>query len=447
MKPIAIKSIIIDELNALNILDLQSLQDQEHELTYVTSIRDTITDPESVDVAAVIYIPKSATARRENYKMLQAHFKQSIILSVSDFVDVEVASGLINKLVTSLRDPVLKLVSLLSYIGERLSIRQFKEIKEQTDHFVLGKSSAMEKVYQTLKLVAPTDYSVIIYGETGTGKESMARMIHQQSKRKDGPFIAVDCGCMNGELAASELFGHVKGAFTDAVTDRTGVFELANGGTLFLDEIGNMPYEVQVKLLRVLQEKLIRKTGAITETKVDVRIITATNENIHVAIQDRTFRDDLYHRLNEVSLYIPPLRERTIDLPELAGFFLKATASQTGKPDYNLSDEALEIMMTYHWPGNIRELKNMLKKACLLAGDDSIITEALLPEEMKASKYEMQDLSIMSDPLKEASTHAEYVRILEVLKSVQYNKRKAAEILNIHRKTLYNKLRSMNIIP
>jgi two-component system response regulator HydG len=341
----------------------------------------------------------------------------------------------------------LKLVSLLSYIGERLSIRQFKEIKEQTDHFVLGKSSAMEKVYQTLKLVAPTDYSVIIYGETGTGKESMARMIHQQSKRKDGPFIAVDCGCMNGELAASELFGHVKGAFTDAVTDRTGVFELANGGTLFLDEIGNMPYEVQVKLLRVLQEKLIRKTGAITETKVDVRIITATNENIHVAIQDRTFRDDLYHRLNEVSLYIPPLRERTIDLPELAGFFLKATASQTGKPDYNLSDEALEIMMTYHWPGNIRELKNMLKKACLLAGDDSIITEALLPEEMKASKYEMQDLSIMSDPLKEASTHAEYVRILEVLKSVQYNKRKAAEILNIHRKTLYNKLRSMNIIP
>jgi two-component system, NtrC family, response regulator HydG len=447
MKPIAIKSIIIDELNALNILDLQSLQDQEHELTYVTSIRNTITDPESVDVAAVIYIPKSATARRENYKMLQAHFKQSIILSVSDFVDVEVASGLINKLVTSLRDPVLKLVSLLSYIGERLSIRQFKEIKEQTDHFVLGKSSAMEKVYQTLKLVAPTDYSVIIYGETGTGKESMARMIHQQSKRKDGPFIAVDCGCMNGELAASELFGHVKGAFTDAVTDRTGVFELANGGTLFLDEIGNMPYEVQVKLLRVLQEKLIRKTGAITETKVDVRIITATNENIHVAIQDRTFRDDLYHRLNEVSLYIPPLRERTIDLPELAGFFLKATASQTGKPDYNLSDEALEIMMTYHWPGNIRELKNMLKKACLLAGDDSIITEALLPEEMKASKYEMQDLSIMSDPLKEASTHAEYVRILEVLKSVQYNKRKAAEILNIHRKTLYNKLRSMNIIP
>jgi two-component system response regulator HydG len=446
MKPIAMKSIVVDELNVFNASYLQTMLDEEHRLIYLTTIQDAIVDPENSDVTAIIYISKNANNKQEHYKRLQNHFTQSMILLVSEPLDVEITIGLIQKLTTSSDEPALKLVPLLSQIGKRLSIYQLKEARAQEEKFVSGRSPAMERIYQTLKLVAPTDYSVIIYGETGTGKESVARMIHEQSKRKDGPFIAVDCGCMNGELAASELFGHVKGAFTDAVTDRTGVFELANGGTLFLDEIGNMPYEVQVKLLRVVQEKMIRKTGAITETKVDVRIIAATNENIHVAIQDRVFREDLYHRFNEISLYIPPLRERTIDLPELANFFLKALAKETGKAAYCLSDQALEVMMAYHWPGNIRELKNIMKKAYLLAGSDGIITTALLPEEMREIKEEMEAFSIIPDPLKEASTHAEYVRIVEVLKSVQYNKRKAAEILNIHRKTLYNKLRSMKII-
>jgi two-component system response regulator HydG len=447
MKSLAIKSIVVDELNAFSACYFQSMQAQDRELIYVTNIRDAINNPGNIDATAVIYIPKSATVKQEHYKILCNHFDQCIIFPVSQSVDAEAYIRLLHKLVASFSDSVLKLVPLLSHIEKGLSIYQSRETKAQAEHFVLGKSLAMEKVYQTLRLVSPTDYTVIIYGETGTGKESMARMIHQQSKRKDGPFIAVDCGCMNAELAASELFGHVKGAFTDAIADRTGVFELANGGTLFLDEIGNMPYEVQVKLLRVLQEELIRKIGAITETKVDVRIIAATNENIYVAIQDKIFREDLYHRLNEISLYIPPLRERTIDLPELTDFFLKAAALETGKQAYSLSDEALEIMKAYHWPGNIRELKNILKKSYLLAGDDGIITEALLPDELKEVKNEMQEFSMAFDPLKEASTQAEYERIIEVLKSVQYNKKKAAEILNIHRKTLYNKLRAMKIIP
>ena len=251
----------------------------------------------------------------------------------------------------------------------------------ETLDYVKGRSAKSKLIHQSIELIAPTNMSVIILGETGTGKEVVARTIHNLSSRSDMPFVAVDCGALPKELAASELFGHVKGAFTGAIRDKEGQFEVAKGGTLFLDEIGNLSYENQIKLLRVLQERKIKRVGGTRDIDIDVRIVVATNEDLKEAVGRGDFRQDLYYRLNEFKIELPPLRERQSDLLEFAEFFLQSANQQLDKDVKAFDPEVETKLKAYYWHGNLRELKNVVKRATLLSTSDTIKLNAL-PEEI-----------------------------------------------------------------
>ena len=233
--------------------------------------------------------------------------------------------------------------------------------------YLEGESDAAKQLYNYVGLVAPTNMSVLINGSSGTGKEYVAHRIHQLSKRNDKPFIAVDCGSIPKELAASEFFGHVKGSFTGALTDKTGAFVAANGGTIFLDEIGNLSYEVQIQLLRALQERKIRPVGSTQEISVDIRLVSATNENLEQAIEKGAFREDLYHRINEFTLRMPDLKERKEDILLFANFFLDQANKELDKHLIGFDTKASQALLSYHWPGNLRQMKNIVKRATLLA--------------------------------------------------------------------------------
>jgi two-component system response regulator HydG len=289
--------------------------------------------------------------------------------------------------------------------------------------------------------------SVIIEGESGTGKEYVARSIHQNSKRASQTFVAVDCGALSKDLAASELFGHVKGAFTGALQDKTGQFEMANGGTLFLDEVGNLSYEVQVKLLRAIQERIISPVGSNKETRVDVRIITATNDDLAESVRKGQFREDLYHRLNEFKMRVPALRERNDDVEEFLTFFRTGANKELGKNVIGFEDDVLAIFASYDWPGNLRELKNVVKRAVLLTTGDRVQTDAI-PVEMITAVKELQAKGKPVAPvydLKALQEVQEREMIMRTLKEARYNKSKAARILNIDRKTLYLKMEKYGI--
>ena len=298
---------------------------------------------------------------------------------------------------------------------------------------VKGNSPVIQRVYTHVSLVAPTKMSVLVLGESGTGKEYIARMIHDQSGRKDKPFIAVDCGSLSMELAPSELFGHKKGSFTSAIADKRGVFEEAKGGTVFLDEVGNLPYEVQKQLLRALQEQKVRPVGSAQDIDVDVRIVAATNEDLEKAIEEGRFRQDLYHRINEFSIEVPPLRDRVEDLEEFAYHFLKQANAELGKDVKCISNEALDIMKQYQWDGNLRELRNVIRRATLFAENNEISADNLPVLKNKTQKApEMEDMALQPGDEKE--------QILAALKKARGNKTVAAKLLQIDRKTLYNKM-------
>ncbi len=333
--------------------------------------------------------------------------------------------------------------------------------------FVFGKSDKAVDMINQVKRVGATNYTVIIEGETGTGKESLARLIHNESPRRHMPFVAIDCGSLSKEIAGSELFGHEKGSFTGAVTQKTGFFELAKGGTVFLDEIANLSLETQMALLRALQEKVIRKIGGIKEIPIDVRIIAATNEDLLMKSETSGFREDLFFRLSEFVLMVPALRERKADLPMFIDFFLENTCIELDRSRPIISQEVLDYFHQYPWPGNIRELKNVIRRACLFISEDNFIYKDALPARILQYEYDnyyedsendsMEEVlngygggelvlnGNGSKDLKTTALHAESKRILEVLQKVHFNKTKAAEILNIHRKTLYTKLKLMNI--
>jgi two-component system response regulator HydG len=298
---------------------------------------------------------------------------------------------------------------------------------------VKGNSPVIQRVYTHVSLVAPTKMSVLVLGESGTGKEYIARMIHDQSGRKDKPFIAVDCGSLSMELAPSELFGHKKGSFTSAIADKRGVFEEAKGGTVFLDEVGNLPYEVQKQLLRALQEQKVRPVGSAQDIDVDVRIVAATNEDLEKAIEEGRFRQDLYHRINEFSIEVPPLRDRVEDLEEFAYHFLKQANAELGKDVKCISNEALDIMKQYQWDGNLRELRNVIRRATLFAENNEISADNLPVLKNKTQKApEVEDMALQPGDEKE--------QILAALKKARGNKTVAAKLLQIDRKTLYNKM-------
>lgn len=312
--------------------------------------------------------------------------------------------------------------------------------------FVEGTSTAARKLHEYIALVAPTDMSVLIRGESGTGKEYVARAIHQQSKRADQPFVSIDCGTLSKELASSELFGHVKGSFTGALNDKTGQFEEATGGTLFLDEIGNLSYDVQVKLLRALQEQVIQPVGANKTINVDVRVIAATNEDL---LGSGKFREDLYHRINEFEIIVPALRDRRGDFQQFVDFFVRKANEELGRNVVELTSEVKDIFDAYDWPGNLRELKNVIKRMVLLSAGAKAEASSLPEEMVYAIKRSADSPAILpsaeNPDLRLHSEAHERKLIIDVLQKAKYNKSKAAQMLNIDRKTLYNKMEKYGI--
>jgi len=326
---------------------------------------------------------------------------------------------------------------------EQAPIKEKKTVKKQSsageNEFVKGISVASKKLLDHIQLVSPTDMSVLIIGESGTGKEIIAKSIHQQSRRKDNNFIAVDCGAIPKELAASEFFGHLKGSFTGAINDKKGYFEAANGGTLFLDEIGNLSYENQIQLLRALQERKIKPVGSNKEINVDIRIITATNEDLREAVKNGDFREDLYHRINEFSIQSPSLKDRGEDLMVFADYFLEKANQQLHKEVIGFSPEVVSIFQNYSWPGNLRELQNCVKRATLLTRGDFIESDVLPAEFFQIQNQPASTAEVFSLSENEKET------IISALSKTQNNKSEAAKLLKITRKTLYNKLKQYNI--
>lgn len=330
--------------------------------------------------------------------------------------------------------------------------------------YIFGDSPVFKQILQQIDLVAPTNYTIIIHGESGSGKEAIAQEIHKRSKRKSRPFVAIDCGALSKELAGSELFGHEKGSFTGALNQKIGSFELANTGTIFLDEVANLSYDIQVSLLRVIQERKMRRVGGVKDIDLDVRIIIASNERLWDAVKRGKFREDLYHRFNEFSIDVPPLRQRPDDTMLFANHFLQQTNTELGKNIRRFSDEVENIFRSYVWYGNLRELKNVIKRATLLTDGEEIEASSLPFEISHFSKLQFEKQAepvyssvatvpnsftevsenprnISETTLKGASIDAEYEMILKALKKVNFNKSKAAKLLNIDRKTLYNKMK------
>lgn len=331
--------------------------------------------------------------------------------------------------------------------GKGDTSKQSRGSAPKGQEFIVGKSVQSQTVQRYVELIAPSDMSVIITGETGTGKEFVAQAIHRFSNRSDKAFIAIDCGALPKELAGSELFGHVKGAFTGAINDKQGSFEVANNGTIFLDEIGNLSYENQVKLLRVLQERRIKRIGATRDIAIDVRIIAATNEDLNKAVKEGRFREDLYHRLNEFKIALSPLRERKEDILVFAEYFLQKANVALNKNARAFSPEVTDQLRNYYWHGNLRELNNVVKRAVLLTQGETVEIESL-PQEIVHSmemaginQHHNEEVSL----LKNIAGSAERQAIIDVLEKVNYNKSRAAELMNIDRKTLYNKLKLYNI--
>lgn len=297
--------------------------------------------------------------------------------------------------------------------------------------YLEGRSEASRQLYDYVRLVAPTPMSVLILGASGTGKEYVARRIHELSARKDKPFFALDCGAIPKDVAASEFFGHKKGAFTGADADKRGAFEVANGGTLFLDEVGNLSYDVQVQLLRALQERRIRPVGGDRELKVDIRLVCATNENLEQAVAEGRFREDLYHRINEFTIYMPQLRERGNDIFLFADLFIRQANAELQRQVDGLDAAAAELLVQHSWPGNLRELNNVMKRAVLLARGRQI-TAAELQQAM--GPVRQNAVPTLHDAADERQ------RIEEALRQTGGNKAKAARLLGIDRKTIYNKM-------
>ena len=409
---------------------------------------------------------------REVLKEIKAINPHAVVIIITGYSDIKIAVDVIkhgafdyitkplipeevlNVINKSLQEPVAA--------GDNAAAKKPNSAGYNDGEFLRGKAGTTKELYKQIELVAPTNYSIILYGESGTGKEVMAKTIHLQSSRREKPFVALDCGTLSKELVGSELFGHMKGSFTGALGDKEGLFEVANGGTLFLDEVANLSLDIQASLLRVIQERKFKRVGGNKEINADVRILVASNENLQEAYRKGKFREDLYHRFNEFSINIPPLRERKEDIPLFADFFLKQSCSELNKEIAGFEEEVMQMFINYSWPGNLREFRNVIRRAALLSSSGTLIGSKVLPWEMTQHnplKDDSQDGSetLTHSPahvshvphapsqqpfdLKNAASQAEYETIMNVLKQVNFNKSKAADILKIDRKTLYNKLR------
>ena len=328
-------------------------------------------------------------------------------------------------------DELLGKIKELVHVEEKAPTRV--PVSSAPDLYIEGQSQAARQLYEHVRLVAPTDMSVLVTGASGTGKEYIARRIHEQSNRSKALFVAVDCGAIPKELAASEFFGHVKGSFTGAIENKTGAFVAAQGGTIFLDAIGNLTYEVQVQLLRALQERKVKPIGSNQEIAINVRLISATNENLRQAIEKGDFREDLYHRINEFTIRIPDLKERKEDLLLFANHFLDLANSELQKDIIGFDNDTMQLFQSYSWPGNLRQMKNVIKYATLLA-TGRYITRKELPEELTENLSSHTNIQ-----LKNVEHERDLIR--KALQECGNNKTRAAQLLGIDRKTLYNKLK------
>jgi two-component system response regulator HydG len=398
--------------------------------------------------------------------LMLAHFHEEApnvpVIVITGYSDVRIAVELMRKgahdyVVKPLYpdDIVLRIEDALAHKEAAEEMRKpGAERKAQpvaaATEFVQGTGAFSAQLMKHIELVAPTDLSVLITGETGTGKEYVAKEIHRRSARSGKPFVALDCGALPADLATSELFGHVKGSFTGAIGDKEGCFQQANGGTLFLDEVGNLTYDNQVKLLRVLQERKVRRIGDNKEIAVDVRIIVATNEDLTVAAEEGRFREDLYHRLNEFSIKLLPLRERQEDIDLFADHFLLQASSRLKRAATGFSPEVRERLLTHPWLGNLRELNNVIKRAVLLSTSETVGMEQMPIEiiggsAMRTRARQENVPAPTGDDLRSVSHEAEKQAILTALERNSFNKSKTAEALSIDRKTLYNKLKMFGI--
>jgi two-component system response regulator HydG len=446
------KILVIDDDTFMCDLIVNHLKQNNFEVkgTYTGRNGMKLIEKENYDIVLCDYrLPNT-----DGYKILQEIKLKKPLLPViimTAYAEVRMAVKLIK---SGAYDYITKPVQpeeLLRTINRALESGEEKETPDSfSEKFITGNSKAIQEVMQHVKVVAPTDLTVLIEGETGSGKEYIAKAIHYASKRSKAPFVAVDCGAIPKDLANSELFGHIKGAFTGAINNKAGYFEQAKGGTLFLDEVGNLSYENQVKLLRALQERFINKVGDNKVIKVDVRVITASNDDLLKLVEDNGFREDLYHRLNGFKIYLPPLRERDEDILEFASFFIDKANKAFSKSVEGIEEDAKKLIFRYNWYGNIRELQNVINRAVLLSKTDFIRPD-VLPDEIRFNNLQtggrQNNFSNHRDvkELKEATLITEKEVITNALIESNYNKSKAAKILNIDRKTLYNKINQYNI--
>ncbi len=364
------------------------------------------------------------------------------IIMMTGYADISTAIESIKKGAFNYLPKPVNPEEVLNIVKEALTKKDEKKPENQNkawniSGYLEGNSKPSQRLKELLELVAPSPMSVLIVGESGTGKEFAARYIHENSKRAKHPFIAVDCGAIPSELVASEFFGHIKGSFTGAISDKVGYFEAANGGTVFLDEVGNLSYNTQIQLLRVLQERMVKPVGSNREIPVDVRIVAATNEDLVKAQESGDFRDDLFHRLNEFQVNMPPLRERKSDIMYFANHFLNDANQYLDKSVQHFDKEVEQIFLEYSWPGNLREMKNMVKRATLLTKGKSITVNEI-PAELYTRRTSEGEF-VLHDRINENEA------IIKALEAADYNKSKAARLLKIDRKTLYNKLKLYDI--
>lgn len=442
--------LIVDDDENLRIGMATILEDEGFEVHEAANGREGIEklEQEVYDLIITDYKMNEMDGMRM-LKQLKNDYPSLKVIMVTGFGSIEHAVeamklGAINYMTKPVKPKQLvQLVkNVLQVDEEELTPQQKQNRLKKFSHFhqLVGQSKPMQQVYRKIKEVVPTDIPVLIAGESGTGKEMVAQAIHELSKRKNGPFIAVNTGAIPRELIASELFGHLKGAFTGAIADKKGKFEEATLGTLFLDEIGTMGMEVQISLLRVLENQVIERVGSNRSIKVDVRIIAATNDNLEKLIEENKFREDLFYRLNVFAIELPPLRERLADIPYLSNYYREMFNLELGKKVTEISSPALDALKQYHWPGNVRELRNVILRAVLTANDRIDVKH--LPNNI--IKPGLAQVNITFKP-GIALSEVEKTMIIQTLKAVKGNKLKAASILGISRRSLYNKLEEYDI--
>lgn len=422
----------------------------EYPVTLLPESSDILDHIQTIEYGLIVmHAGHPAVGNNQLFKQLGEKQHLTEVIVVTDRADVSQAVRLMKAGVFDVLVAPVDTHRLLQSTEEALARYQQKRAERRAEERnraltsfeeIVGESPQMQKVRQTINTIAPSDANVFIWGESGTGKELVAKALHARSKRATKPFLAVNCAALPKDILENELFGHEKGAFTGALSQKPGCFELADGGTLFLDEIGEMSTETQAKLLRAIEEQSFRRLGGRSEIRVDVRVIAATNRKVASALDQGILRSDLYYRLSVVEIELPPLRERRQDILPLAMHFLRLFSLKYGKEMKGFTDEYIEMLQSYHWPGNVRELRNAIERAVVICPGESI-SVLDLPEKILKTQNEIMHISI---PIGSSVEEAEKKLILETLASVGNNKAKAARILGVSRKTLHNKLHSFD---